>query len=303
MRSKIITFCSLLSVFSISAHGQIPGNPGAPADLDPAIPPVEEPVNPVDPPNPESYDPGFGERSVPVEIVSLRDEIRTLRESLQESRQAALQGLGEDYTSEELLAVLDQWKLDNTSVLEEMKALSEELRYQIESINPVGPPAWAGMPEELLVVRTSLREQRLALAESRREVVQDLGENPTPEAVKEAVEKWRADHAEEIAEVQDLGAQLGDWFRENRPERPETPFTPEIAQQRTAMRENSAALREKGQAFAASMANNALTEDDRRELVEAFRAEQRGMMEERKNLARQERANQAAEAGERRPGG
>jgi hypothetical protein len=72
---------------------------------------------------------------------------------------------------------------------------------------------------------------------------------------------------------------------------------------REDFRANANAMREARKGFAEDMSDPTLTPEQRRAMVEDFRAEQRENMWERAELRRQERLDQTDEGGDRRPGG
>lgn len=295
MKHLIITLCSLgLMVGLAQAQPAGPGGPpegggfqGPPAD--------------VPPPPPDIMPPDVA-GEIPEEIRSLHEEVKALRDSLRESRNALLESLGEDATREEKLAALTAWHEENAATIEEMQLLSQELRDLIRENRP-GDPPFGEVPEEIQVLRDELHEKRQSLAESRRDAILALGEDPTDEAVRDAIEAWREANADAIAEVRDLAVELRDWFRENRPGRPGPAITPGMAQRRADFRANVREMRQNRRDFGKQMANPDLSEEERQEIIATFREEQRQLIEERKELKRKERADQGGAGGDRRPGG
>jgi hypothetical protein len=291
MKKLIITLCSfglLLGVAQAQPMGpNDPGFSGPPADM-PAGPPEGRPQLP----------PDF---EMPEEVVALHEEVRMLRDAIRDSREAALAALGDDATVEERIVAMTLWREDNAASIEEMRALSQELWELIRENRPDG--RWAEIPEVILALREELKDSRIALAESRRDAILALGENPTDEAVREAIDAWREANVDALADAQALAMELRDWFRENRPERPVRPNTPGMAQRRAEFRDNVAAMRQNRRELAGQMANPELTPEQRQELIQAFREDQRELLQERKALKRQERIDQGGVGGDRRPGG
>jgi hypothetical protein len=235
------------------------------------------------------------------EITGLFDQVKALREELRDTRNAAIDALGPDATKEEIIAALALWREENTVTIDEMQTLSEELRALLDEYRPDRPAM--DIPEEILADREELKERRIALAESRRAVILALGEDPTDEAVREALETWRTENAAEIEAVQELAKSIRDWFRENRPARHERVVTPRMVQRRMAFRENTQALHQNRQQLRVQMQDPTLTPEERHALMQQFRQEQKDLMQERKQLKRQERIDQGEGGGDRRPGG
>ncbi len=240
--------------------------------------------------------------NIPEDVLAMRDEIRAMRETLMAERDALLESLGDDATREEIVAALSAWEAENRSALDEMRGRSDELRDAIRENRPAG--MGGGPPEEVLAMRDELVSQRQALAESRREAILALGEDPTDEEVREAVEQWRTENADVLEDVEGLGKQLRDSFRANRPEGAGPPDNPGLSERRADFRENVQALRNNRQELRNELQNPDLGPEDRKAIVEQFREEQRTIMQERKDLRRQERREQGGEGGDSgRPGG
>jgi hypothetical protein len=248
------------------------------------------------PPPPQDLDP-----EVLAEITELYDAVKAIRTDLRTSREAVIEALGPDATREEKIAELTVWREENADTFEEMRALSEELRTLIQENRPDRPVI--DIPEDILADREALKDRRIALAESRREAILALGEDPTDEAVREAIEAWRTENAAEIEAVRALAKSIRDWFRENRPGRDGRIMTPRMLQRRLAFRENVAEMRQNRMQLREQMQDPTLTEQERKALMQNFRQQQRELMSERKQLKREERINQGEGGGDRRPGG
>ena len=247
------------------------------------------------PPPPPDIDP-----EVRAEIVELYEAVKAIRADLRVSRAAVIEALGPEATREQKIAALATWREENADTIAEMQALSEELRTLIQENRPDRPII--DIPEDILADREALRERRQALAESRREAILALGEDPTDEEVREAIEAWRTENADEIAAVRELAKSLRDWFRENRPQRGDRVMTPRMLQRRLAFRENIREMHQNRMELREQM-QNAETAEERHALMQAFRQQQRELMRDRKQLKREERLNQGEGGGDRRPGG
>lgn len=291
MKRLIITLSALGLLFGMAQAQQ--NGPGGNFDMPPpdSMPPDYTPPLP-----PEGFD---GE--IPEEIVVLRDEIKTIRDALRVSREAVLEELGEDASRAEKVAALALWREENDASFVEMRTLTEEMRDLIHEYNPDGP--WSEIPDEIILKREDLHMKRTALAESRREAILALGENPTDEEVRAAVEAWREDNAEAIAETQALAMELREWFRESRPHREPPVITPGMRHRKQEFRRLTHEVRENRRDLRQDLRNPDLTEEERLELIQVFREEQRELMRERKQLLRQQRLNQGGVGGDRRPGG
>ncbi|NDV62039.1 hypothetical protein G0Q06_06235 [Puniceicoccales bacterium CK1056] len=235
------------------------------------------------------------------EITELHDAVKAIRAELRVSRAAVIEALGPDATHEEKVAALTVWREDNSDTFGELRVLTEELRTLIQENRPDRPVI--DIPEDILADREALKARRIALAESRREAILALGENPTDEAVREAIEAWRAENADEIEAVRVLAKSLRDWFRENRPGRDGRVMTPRMLQRRLAFRDNVKEMRTNRLELREQMQDPALTDEERKALMQEFRQEQGKLMRERKQLKREERIQQGEGGGDRRPGG
>jgi phosphoglycolate phosphatase-like HAD superfamily hydrolase len=282
---KILLPLTALALITSGAHAQ-----PTPPDFTPPPPPETLPPEPPMPP----------ELEIPEEILDLHAEVKMLREELRESRRAVLEELGDEATRDEIAAALSAWREANRTTLEEMRALTRELRTAIRENRP--GPGGVEIPDEVIEMRGDLREQRKALAESRRAVVEALGEDPTDEEIRTAIEQWREDNADAIAETRALAKEIRTWFRENRPERPGDGPPAHILQRRAAFKDNARDIRQNRRQMAAAL-RNAETEEDRKQIVQEFREEQRQLIRERKELKRQQRQDQVGAGGDRRPGG
>jgi hypothetical protein len=290
MKKLIITLSSL-GLLLLSAQGQVGGPGSGPMD-----PPTDPRMGPGGPNNSGNVAPGL-----PEEIQAQRDDLQALRESLMAERQAVIDALGEDASREQIIAAVVQWENENSDVLAEMRAQADALREEVIANRPGfdrNP-----IPEDIIAQREDLNDQRRALADSRRDAILALGEDPTDEEVQAAIDQWRADNADVIADVEALAADLRDWFRSNRPGRVNAPDTPRMSQRAAAFRENAQAIRQNRQQLRNQLQDPDLTPEARRELMQQFRQEQRTILRERQELKRQERIGQAGAGGDRRPGG
>lgn len=293
MKQLLITLLAMgLLIGAAQGQMQGPGDGSGSGDGGPAVDVPPEPQLPplldVDP-------------EVLADITALFDQVKALREELRDTRNAAIDALGPDATREAIIVALEAWRTENAVTIETMQTLSEELRALIDEYRPDGP--LMDIPEAILADREELKDRRVALAESRRAAILALGEDPTDEAVREALEAWRTDNAGEIEAVRELAQSVRDWFRENRPGRHERVVTPRMAQRRMDFRDNLQAMHQNRQQLRTQMQDPTLTPDERHAIMQQFRQEQKDLMQERKQLKRQERIDQGEGGGDRRPGG
>lgn len=245
--------------------------------------------------------PPFG-GEVPEEVQVLHSEIDALRDSLRTSRDAVIAALGEDPSREAIMAAVAAWETDNAATLEEVEALATELRALIQANRPedVTPPE---ISDEALQAREELKTRRQALADSRRATILALGENPTDEAVRAAIEAWRTENADEISAVEALAAEIRDVFRGMRPDRAGPQMDAGMAARREGFRENARALKENRKALREQMQDPNLTPGERRTLLQQFREDQKEILQARREMLREKRAAEAGAGGDRRPGG
>lgn len=293
---KILLPLTALALIVGGAHAQPTPPEDAPTTPPPDFTPPPPPENmPPEPPMPPEVE-------IPEEILDLHAEVKMLRDELRESREAVLEALGDDATRDEIANALSAWRDDNMTTIEEMRALTEELRDAIRENRPGPGPGGFEIPDEVVELRGELQEQRKALAESRRAVVEALGEDATDEEIRAAIEQWREDNADAIAETRALAEEIRTWFRENRPERPGGGPPAHVLQRRAAFKDNARDIRQNRRRMATAL-RNAENEQQRKEIVQQFREEQRQLIRERKELKRQERQDQVGAGGDRRPGG
>ncbi len=238
---------------------------------------------------------------VPEEVQDLHTQIDAIRSSLKVSRKAAI-ALGEDPTREAVMAAVAAWHTDNEATLAEMETLTAQLRTLIQENRP-GDTNRPAIPEETIQARDELKTRRDALADSRREAILALGESPTDEAVRAAIEAWRTANADEIASVEAMAAELRDSFRGMRPDRPGPHTDAGMVARREGFKENAEALRQNRQELRQQMQDPSLTPEERRTLMQQFRDEQKEVLQARRELLRQKRNAQAGAGGDRRPGG
>lgn len=239
---------------------------------------------------------------VPEEVQNLHAQIDTIRDTLKTSREAAIAALGEDPTREAVMATIAAWQSENEGPLAEMEALTAQLRTLIQENRPSDSNR-PEIPAETLQAREALKARRDALADSRREAIVALGENPTDEAVRAAIEAWRTANADEIAAIEALAAELRDGFRDMRPERPGMNRDAGMIARHEGFKQNAEALRQNRQELRQQMQDPSLTPEERRALMQQFRDEQKEVLQARRELLRQKRAAESGAGGDRRPGG
>jgi len=277
-----------VSVFALNGVAQIgPGGPRPGA-------------GPMDPP-PEVIPPDI---ELPPELMELRTSVQELRTALWESREAVLAALGEDATMEERRAALEEWRAsaETQALIADVQAAAESLHGAMAEYFPENPwfDSRPPIPDEIQQAREALVQNRATLRETRRAAIEALGPDATFEERQEALAQWRLENAVLIEETRQIAEQVRTWFRENRPGRADRPEDA-MFQRRQAFHESAAEMRQLRNEFRNRL--EGATEEERAQLMEQFRQEQRELMRERRELKRQERLNDAGEGGDRRPGG
>ncbi|MGC9452317.1 MAG: hypothetical protein ACP5I4_12820 [Oceanipulchritudo sp.] len=231
------------------------------------------------------------EFEIPEEIVVLRSELESLKVALKESRDALLDELeANEATREEKIVALAEWRAAHEEDIAAIRDLADQLRDLVDEYRPDR----IDIPEEIQVKRDTLREMRQDLAESRREVILAL-EDPTAEEIRAAIEAWRAENQDLIDETRALAEEIRAWFRENRPHRPPPGLSEGMVQRRAQFRQNIQEMRQ----LREQLMNPDLTEEQ----YEQIRMQQRELLQERKTLMRNKRADEGGVGGDRRPGG
>jgi len=240
---------------------------------------------------------------LPDDVVALREELTAAREALRASRQELRESL-DGATAEERRAAFEAWREANAESHETVRELADEFHDAIREIYPELPerPEREPVPDDIIEKREQIADQRVALRESRKAVIDGMGEDATAEEIRAALDTWRADNADLIAETEALSEEVGAWFRENRPQRERRPARPGARERGQQFRENAQEFRAARQELRAAI-EAAETPEERRELLRQFREENRELMQERKALRRAERLDGVGSGGDRRPGG
>jgi DNA repair exonuclease SbcCD ATPase subunit len=280
MKTTILTL-SLISLGLSTLLAQTGPGPGGPPDRDPAVTPMFP---------------------LPPEVQVLREELQALRADLHAARGELIESLGPDATREEVQAALAAWHEANAAAIAEVQTLAAEIREIVQAsrpdrpVRPVQPPA---VPDEILALRTELTDLRKELGESREAAVAGLTD---PAEIRAAMLAWREANAEAIAAMNDLAAEIRAWFQANRPVRAGRDVGPAMTAMRERFQQNAGEMRQAREQLGAQL-RGAATAEERQAIVEQFREDQRQLMQERKELRRQERLDGDIPGGARRPGG
>jgi DNA repair exonuclease SbcCD ATPase subunit len=245
------------------------------------------------------------EVEMPDEIKAIRDEVVALRNELATSRQAVLDALGDDATREERLAALQAWR-ESDAVIADVQAVRDlnlEMREALKELGISAGREPIELPEEIAAAREELAVLTKELADSRRALVSGLPEDATLVDRRAALEAWRTANAEAIAELESLRAEVGDWIRDNRPDRGPRPGVNAHLRDRVQEFRRDAEIMKQARLRLRERLANAETEEQRREILRQFRERYRNLMEERKELKRLERLAGNGVGGDRRPGG
>lgn len=235
-------------------------------------------------------------------IAELRATVAELQRAVADSRAVLMRSLY-DATDAERQAALENWYTENAALLASLRVHQQELGDLLR--DGVGRPLPIDVPDEIKAKQELLAESRELLHAARTDLLSSLGEDATDEEIRAALADWRAANQDAIDNVQALAAEIRDWFRAQRPEpamRPDRPVDPQLQERRAAFRENAQAIRENRRALADQMSDPDLTAEERQAIIEAFRAEQREIMQERVDMRRQAREARTGEGGDRRPG-
>ena len=230
------------------------------------------------------------EGEIPQEILDIRAELDALRTALHADRDELLATLV-DATNEERQAALAAWREENADQFQAIHELADQLRALIHEYRP---DMHVDVPPEIQAKREQLREMRQTLAQSRKQAILSL-ENPTDEDIRAAIEAWKVQNQEAIAATQQLSQEIRNWFRENRPDRPPPAMTQKMAQRKLQFRENMQQVRQ----LRTQMDGLDPDSDE----FAAYRLQLRSLLQERKQLMRDKRADEGGAGGDRRPGG
>lgn len=245
---------------------------------------------------------------VPEEIREMRGDLQQLRDEIRESRQAALAGLGTDATPAQRRAALAEWQSANADRIAAAEALAASIREAIQENRPVRPerperPQRPNVPSEIAEKQAERNSLQNQLAEARAALIAELrAEGADADAIADAMAAWREENADLIAQVQGLGQEIAAWAQSQRPERGERPGNPEMDQRRAEFAQNARDMRE-ARANLGQQMRGPMDPEERQALIEEFRQNQRELMEEQKELRRQQRVGGGDNlGGDRRPG-
>ena len=89
-------------------------------------------------------------------------------------------------------------------------------------VPPIVPIPPADVKEKMDEYKATQKDLQSGLVEK----IKELGKKPTKEAVRKVVEKYQKENANVINSQKELGKEIYDWQKENRPERPKRPEPP-----------------------------------------------------------------------------
>lgn len=253
----------------------------------------------------DSMRPGI-DSYIPEGLLNMRGDLQNLRSDIRESRQAVLSDLGLDATLEERHAAMTAWQSANADRIAEAEALAASIRANIMENRPgnrVDRPERPNVPEDIAekqAERSSLQGQ---LAEARSALIAELrAEGADAEAIGAAMAGWREDNADLIEQVQGLGQDIAAWAQAQRAERGGRPENAQMDQRRAEFAKNASDMREARASLGQQM-RGPMDPEERQALIEEFRQNQRELMEEQKELRRQQRIGGGDDlGGDRRPG-
>lgn len=196
MKKLIITLCSF-GLLLTAAQGQQNG-PMGPGGDGTGMPPVDMP-----PPPPSLDRPGV---EIPDEIMDLHADISDLRDALRISRQAVIDGLGEDATAEDIRAALEDWRVANEDAITDARELATTLREWFQANRPERPGV--GNSPEMVQRRQAFRENVAQMQANRQQLREQLRDPAlTEEDRQQIMAQFREEQRNLIRERQSLKRQ------------------------------------------------------------------------------------------------
>jgi hypothetical protein len=170
----------------------------------------------------------------------------------------------------------------------------------VEPISPIVPVPPAEVKNKIDLYRMGQKRMQDGLKAR----ISELGKNPSREEVREAVEDYKKNNKQLIEWQKELGKDIQDWHKDNKPSRPKRPApTEEIREKIEKVKETEKALEGVRKAFHDALKRSKdLTKEDRDELVREFKdanaEKHRAIKEAQKEL--QEKIRETKQDGDRR---
>lgn len=167
---------------------------------------------------------------------------------------------------------------------------------------PIDLTTLEDVPDDVLQAFNDGKTEREALRVDRDAAIAALGEDPTDDAMRAALEQWRSENEDRIAEIRANAETVREYFRAQREERQQSGESDGMKRRRMQFREDVQVMREAQEQLRLQLQNEELSEEDREALVNAFREENRETMRKLKAIKRQQRLEQGDGGGDRRQG-
>lgn len=241
---------------------------------------------------------------VPEELQGLADEVAAARDALEASRQEVIDALGEDADRDAIRTAIEAWRDAHAAEIEAAKALAQELRQSLMELDPEAydRPEREPLPDEIVALQDEAKTLNESLRASRQALLESLGDDLTREEREAALDAWREENAVDLARLEEIREEVRAYLRENRPDRGDRPGVPQnVRERQEAFRAASEELRAAREQLRVAL-QAAETDEERQALIQAFREEQRELMQQRKELRRLELIG-GGSGGDRRPGG
>lgn len=164
-------------------------------------------------------------------------------------------------------------------------------------VPPITPIPPAEVKEKMDEYKATQKDLQSGLVEK----IKELGKKPTKEAVRKVVEKYRKENAKTINAQKELGKEIHDWQKENRPERPKRPEPPEeVKKKLEEVKLVKSTLESARKSLQQDLKGK--SKEDQKQLIEAFKESQKQKHEELKTAQKelQKQIREIKQTGDRR---
>jgi len=159
-----------------------------------------------------------------------------------------------------------------------------------------------GIPEDVLAAHEANAAEREALRAERQAVLDGLGAGATDDEIRAELEQWREANSVRIDAIRENAQLVREWFRAQRPDRPQLGDSDNMKRRRAQFREDVQSMRQSEHRLRLKLQDPDLSAEEREELVQAFRDENREVMQRLRARKRQQRLDQGSGGGDRRQG-
>ena len=135
------------------------------------------------------------------------------------------------------------------------------------------PPIVPLPPTEVKIKMDTYKETQQDLQSRLNEKIKELGKKPTKEEVRKVVEKFRTENKDVIESQKEIGKDIHEWKKNNRPERAKRPEpTVEVKEKIAVVMEKEKEMKDIRKAFHETLKSSKdLTKDAREELIKNFK--------------------------------